>query len=212
MDPDPYNWINEWDDFLQIIKQNYAESKLIWNEECRNELIKYLDLKFDEFDEVNYSKILEKIDKEEKENNLNKINNTSLNNLANDNSSNKIYTKPKHTLLKSFQKNESTINKESIERLQTISGSYLMPTNNNYQNILINNNNFDKLLLYNFTDRTNHFDNNATLYNSINSDIFRQGDFFNLMKHQHEHENIFNNNNLNFNLDLNKEVVFKKKI
>ena len=74
MDPDPYNWINEWDDFLQNIKQNYAESKLIWNEECRNELIKYLDLKFDEFDEINYTKILEKIDKEEKENNLNKIN------------------------------------------------------------------------------------------------------------------------------------------
>ena len=39
--------------------------------ECRNELIKYLDLKFDEFDEINYTKILEKIDKEEKENNLN---------------------------------------------------------------------------------------------------------------------------------------------
>ena len=74
MDPDPFNWINEWDEFLIIIKQNFAESKLIWNEECRNELIKYLNVKFDEFDEINFSNILEKNDKEEKENNLNKIN------------------------------------------------------------------------------------------------------------------------------------------
>ena len=74
MDPDPFNWINEWDEFLIIIKQNFAESKLIWNEECRNELIKYLNVKFDEFDEINFSNILAKNDKEEKENNLNKIN------------------------------------------------------------------------------------------------------------------------------------------
>ena len=53
-DPEPFNWINEWDDFLQIIKRDYAESKLIWNEECRNELINYLDIKLNEFDEINF--------------------------------------------------------------------------------------------------------------------------------------------------------------
>ena len=70
-DPEPFNWINEWDDFLQIIKRNYAESKLIWNEECRNELINYLDIKLNEFDEINFQK---KTKKNEKENNINIIN------------------------------------------------------------------------------------------------------------------------------------------
>ena len=37
MDPEPFNWINEWDDFLQIMKQNILEAKVIWNEECRKE-------------------------------------------------------------------------------------------------------------------------------------------------------------------------------
>ena len=76
IDPDTFNWINEWDDFLIIIKQNYSEPKLIWNEECRNELIKYLEKILNEFDEINFKKILkkEKIEKEEKENNINEIN------------------------------------------------------------------------------------------------------------------------------------------
>ena len=52
-DPEPFNWINEWDDFLMIIKQNYSEPKLIWNEECRKELFEYLEKKLNVVDEIN---------------------------------------------------------------------------------------------------------------------------------------------------------------
>ena len=80
IDPEPFNWINEWDDFLQIMKQNILEAKVIWNEECRNELIKYLEKKCHEFDEVNFPKKIKNELKggSEKENSLNEIN-TNIN-------------------------------------------------------------------------------------------------------------------------------------
>ena len=76
IDPKPFNWINEWDDFLQNINQNYSESKLIWNEECRNELSKYLEKILNEFDKVIFKKKIneESEKKKEKENNLNEMN------------------------------------------------------------------------------------------------------------------------------------------
>ena len=42
-DPEPINWINEWDEFFKIIIQDYSEAKLIWNSDCREELFKYLE-------------------------------------------------------------------------------------------------------------------------------------------------------------------------
>ena len=74
IDPKPFNWINEWDDFLQNINKNYSESKLIWNEECRDELSKYLEKILKEFDKVIFSKKIDEDNKNEKENNLNKMN------------------------------------------------------------------------------------------------------------------------------------------
>ena len=43
IDPEPINWINEWEDFLKNILQDYSEPKLIWNGNCREELIKFLE-------------------------------------------------------------------------------------------------------------------------------------------------------------------------
>ena len=72
MEPEPFNWINEWEDFLMIIKQDYEEAKLIWNQKCRNELIQYLETKCIEFDEINLN---QKVRRDLKEtNNLNGIN------------------------------------------------------------------------------------------------------------------------------------------
>ena len=73
IDPLPFNWINEWDDFFLNIKQNFSEAILIWNEECRNELIQYLEKKFNEYDKINLN---EKIRNKfiSKENNKNEIN------------------------------------------------------------------------------------------------------------------------------------------
>ena len=50
IDPIPFNWINEWDDFLKIILENFNEAKLVWNEDCRQELIQYLTKIFQKYD------------------------------------------------------------------------------------------------------------------------------------------------------------------
>ena len=87
-------------------------------------------------------------------------NNTiSINKIMNDSlTKNKIYIKPKHSLLKSFQKNAPSRNR--IDNFSNIGNSLFIPTGNNYQSILINNNNFDKLLMYNFTERSNNSNDN----------------------------------------------------
>lgn len=72
-DPQPFNWINEWDDFFLIIKQNFSDAILIWNDECRNELIQYLEKKFNEYDEININQNIKNI-LQSKENNINEIN------------------------------------------------------------------------------------------------------------------------------------------
>ena len=51
-DPEPINWINEWDDFLKIIQQDYSEPKLIWNANCRDELNKFLENTLMNYDKV----------------------------------------------------------------------------------------------------------------------------------------------------------------
>ena len=150
-------------------------------------------------------------------NNSNKINEALVKIITDD--SKKVYTKPKHSQITSFQKNAPTRNKENKEKFPTIRGTYLMPTrNNNYQNIIINNNNFDKLLMYNLADRTNHFINNNTnneiINNTINPDISRQVDFYNSLKYLNYSNNTneyYNNINSNSNKDIAKEIVFKKK-
>ena len=75
-DPSPFNWINEWDEFLLIIKQSFSEAKLIWNKECRNELINYLENKCKEFDDINFEKKITNdiIEQDNKENVLNNMN------------------------------------------------------------------------------------------------------------------------------------------
>ena len=85
IDPRPFNWINEWDDFFLNIKRNFSEAILIWNEECRNELVQYLEKKFSEYDKINLNeKATNKLIL--KENNMNEIN-TNINVQENDNES-----------------------------------------------------------------------------------------------------------------------------
>ena len=85
IDPRPFNWINEWDDFFLNIKRNFSEAILIWNEECRNELVQYLEKKFSEYDKINLNeKTTNKLIS--KENNMNEIN-TNINIQENDNES-----------------------------------------------------------------------------------------------------------------------------
>ena len=126
---------------------------------------------------------------------------------------NLIYTKPKHTLLTSFQKNVPSRNRENIEDYPKSQRSYIIPTGNNYQSILINNNNFNKLLMYNFTDRSNNPSGNIN-FNNNNTQI-RKGEFFNSMK-LFNFQNYFDNSNTNSHSNLepnksNKEIIFKKK-
>ena len=133
--------------------------------------------------------------------NTNIINKTLVNMIKNENK--KIYTKPKHTLLSSFQKNAPTRKRGSKEEFTSIRKTYLIPTRNNYQNIVINNNNFDKLLMYNLTDRTNHFNGRKTVINNRE----KSRDFYNSMNYLNSSDNSENNSNT----DINKEIVFKKK-
>ena len=115
---------------------------------------------------------------------------------------NKIYTKPKQSLFTSFKKKRLTRNREDKE--DSPGNSYIIPTGNNYQSILINNNNFDKLLMYNFTDRTHS--PNSTI--KINNSQLRKRDLINSMKLF----NIYNYfENTNTKTDSNKEIIFKKK-
>ena len=96
----------------------------------------------------------------------NKNNIISINKTLNDSlPKKKIYIKPKHTLLKSFQKNAPSRN--IIDNFSNIGNSLFIPTGNNYQSILINNNNFDKLLMYNFTESSNNSKDNIKLNESL---------------------------------------------
>jgi hypothetical protein len=58
-DPEPINWICEWDDFFKIIQQDYSEAKLIWNGDCREELYNFLENIL-----LKYEKSINKLNKE----------------------------------------------------------------------------------------------------------------------------------------------------
>ena len=78
-DPEPNNWINEWDEFLKNIQQDYSESKLIWNNDCRQELFKFLEnilINYERIKLINYKTKSEKnlIIQNINENKINKIN------------------------------------------------------------------------------------------------------------------------------------------
>ena len=135
------------------------------------------------------------------ENSSNIINKTFMNIFTNDEKT-KIYSKPIHNLLSSFQNNPLTRNR--IEKEDLTHRTFIIPTGKNYQSILIKDNNFDKLLNNNFTDRTNipndHLKMNET-------QIFKTGELLNSKK-------ILNcsSNFENTNIDSNKELtLFKKK-
>ena len=72
-DPEPMNWINEWDEFLKIILQDYSEPKTVWNGDCREELIKFLENIF-----IDYEKRTN-INKSDKNKNLMKSNINEIN-------------------------------------------------------------------------------------------------------------------------------------
>jgi len=135
------------------------------------------------------------------ENSSNIINKTFRNILTNDEKT-KIYTKPIHNLLTSFQNNP--LNRNSIEKEDLTHQTYIIPTGNNYQSIIINNNNFDKVLMNNFTDRTNipngHLKMNETQF-------LKKGKLLNSKKILNCSSNFDNSNT-----DSNKELtLFKKK-
>ena len=134
------------------------------------------------------------------ENSTNIVNKTLMNILTNE--KNKIYTKPKHTLLTSFQKNAPTRNK--IETGEFQRRTYVIPTGNNYQSILINNNNFDKLLMYNFTDRISIPSDNIKMNEK---QFLKQRTYLNSAKILNTSSN-FENSNRHSKKDL---TVFKKK-
>ena len=116
---------------------------------------------------------------------------------------NKIYIKPKQSLFTSFKKKPFTRNREDKE--DSPGNSYIIPTGNNYQSILINNNNFDKLLMYNFTDRTH---SPKELIKIKSNSQLRKRELINSMKLF----NIYNYfENTNTKTDSNKEIIFKKK-
>ena len=116
---------------------------------------------------------------------------------------NKIYIKPKQSLFTSFKKKPFTRNREDKE--DSPGNSYIIPTGNNYQSILINNNNFDKLLMYNFTDRTH---SPKELIKIKSNSQLRKRELINSMKLF----NIYNYfENANTKTDSNKEIIFKKK-
>ena len=96
-DPEPINWINEWDDFFKCILQDYSEPKIVWNRDCREELIQYLENILIDY-EINNN--INKYNKNEEEmlSNINEINNKeisdnkvrNLNNINNENLKRKI--------------------------------------------------------------------------------------------------------------------------
>ena len=76
-DPEPINWISEWDDFFKIIQQDYSEAKLIWNGDCREELYKFLENIFIKYEKSNININNNKLNKGNNENNLNQKENKS---------------------------------------------------------------------------------------------------------------------------------------
>ena len=125
----------------------------------------------------------------------------------------KIYSKPKHTLLNSFQKNVPSRNRNSNmdmkDDIYYIKNSFLFPLGNNYQSILINNNTFDKLLMYNFNCGTNNSNDKIRINES---QIITHGKYFNSFKNLNTSANIDNSSqNNNNNNNNNDYLVFKKK-
>ena len=121
----------------------------------------------------------------------------------------KIYSKP--TLLNSFQRNAPSRNKtiNQIEDLSYMKTSSLIPTGNNYQSILINNNTFDKVLMNNSNNQTNELKDNI---NISESQMLSPRAILNSYKYLNISTNIYNNNmNANTNLNNNDYIVFKKK-
>ena len=119
----------------------------------------------------------------------------------------KIYSKP--TLLNSFQRNAPSRNKtiNQMEDLSYMKASYLIPSGNNYQSILINNNTFDKLLMNNFNNQTNELKDNI---NISESQMLSPRAILNSYKSLNISTNIYNTN-ANTNLNNNDYVIFKKK-
>ena len=127
--------------------------------------------------------------------------------ICSNNNNDNIYIKPKHTLLKAFQKNAISRNKLEKENMPNFHNSVFVPYGNNFQTILINNNIYDKLLMYNIDDGANIINSNKqrnqtniistqTIQNSIQN-----------LNYSSSNENISNNHNYN-----NKKLFLKKKL
>ena len=115
VDPDPINWINEWDDFFKNLTLDFSEAKLIWNIDCKNELINSLDNIFDNYEKINISKIKKK---ESEVNNSQNINNSMEiyddSNKSIDILDKELYQKMKLTFInyKNIKMNYNTLQKE----------------------------------------------------------------------------------------------------
>ena len=137
--------------------------------------------------------------------------NTNMINEVLDNN-NIIYAKPKNTLLSSFQRNAPRRKREREvkEDSQALQSSYLIPSGNNYQSILINNNNFDNLLMYSFTDRTHNPNNSAKLNDTHFMQHEKYVNSMNYNNYKNTFDISFTNPNIN-NTSPNREKIFKKK-
>ena len=122
-------------------------------------------------------------------------------------SNNIIYTKPTHTLFSSFTKNAPKRNREEkeIEKEDSpiLQRSYMIPHGNNYQSILINNNNYDDVLMYNYTDRTNNTINTIKINNA---QFIRPGHKYSNYTNSFDNSNKYTNNTEPY-----KDMIFKKK-
>mgnify|MGYP002624517241 FL=1 len=174
-----------------------------YNDKNKNKLItKRLSLKTTK----NYNKNKDKNFRIEKIENLsNSINGKPIIKISE--KSQKIYSKP--TLLNSFQRNAPSRNRtiNQIEDLSYMKTSYLIPTGNNYQSILINNNTFDKFLMNNSNNQTNEHKDNI---NISESQMLSPRAILNSYKCLNISTNIYNTNT-NTNLNNNDYAVFKKK-
>ena len=142
---------------------------------------------------------------------INNIFNKNKNNITNNNNNN-IYMKPKYTLLNTFQKNAISRSKIENENIPNIRNSLYVPFGNNYQTILINNNIYDKLLMYNFDDSSNRINDNTNLNNPPNlitartitntKKILNKSSNYENSNIEHTDDTVINNNN---------DIVFKKK-
>ena len=75
IEPEPINWINEWDEFFKNLPLDFSEAKLIWNEDCRNELIQFLEDILINYEKIN---IPYKMNKFEEEINFNQSENNCI--------------------------------------------------------------------------------------------------------------------------------------